>query len=189
MAIPIANDGTDSLAVSMLKDDHRKLQALFVDYDLALSPDQRRSLATQISSRMKVHLEVKERLFYPFLLTRLADINVVDKAAESHAAAHDAITAIDTIDKIDEVFDTRIAAMRQSLAEHIEMEEEEIYPMLDEFREGLDALGKEMAAVRQQLESQVSQAELDHAHGIRSGTTVAERQDGHALKSMPAATE
>jgi hemerythrin superfamily protein len=54
-------------AISLLKKDHRKVEALFEQFEKARDSGRKATLAEQICRELTVHATIEEELFYPAL--------------------------------------------------------------------------------------------------------------------------
>ena len=158
-------------AIDLLKADHAKVQALFRQYDGAgEQASQQRELAEQIFTELEVHARLEEELFYPAVRARLGpetaakepkkteddDIeegeeDLVGEALEEHQEVKDLIAALRALKPGDAQFQTMFAELRESVEEHIGMEEDELMP------DAVGALGSELERLGRQLEERKEQ--------------------------------
>ena len=52
-------------AIALLKEDHRKVEKLFEDFESAKGDGRKEKLARQICLELTVHTELEEKIFYP----------------------------------------------------------------------------------------------------------------------------
>ena len=149
------SNSSKPLAIEMLTADHDKVKDLFEQYDDAKEgdDDDKRALATQICSELKVHAQVEEELFYPWLRDNLGedDTDLVDEAAVEHQTAKDLIAQIEGAAEVDEMYDAKVKVLGEYIDHHVEEEEGEIFPKVSGMREELDELGQAMMARKTEL--------------------------------------
>ena len=52
--------------LSLLIDDHRKVQKIFKKFETEKDPDAKRDMVTEACNELTVHAEIEEQVFYPF---------------------------------------------------------------------------------------------------------------------------
>ena len=52
-------------AIALLKEDHRKVEGLFEQFEKARKPDRKEALAKEICTELMVHASIEEEIFYP----------------------------------------------------------------------------------------------------------------------------
>ena len=147
--------GSQPLAIELLDADHRKVEALFEQYEDEKEGDEgtKRAIAEKICGELTVHAQVEEELFYPFLKENMDEdeMEMVEEAYVEHASAKDLIAQIEAGGEIDEAYDAKVKVLSEYIKHHVKEEEEEIFPEVRDMKEELDALGQEMAARKAEL--------------------------------------
>ena len=147
--------GSQPLAIELLEADHRKVEALFEQYEDEKEGDEetKRGIAEKICGELTVHAQVEEELFYPFLKENMDEdeMEMVEEAYVEHASAKDLIAQIESGGDIDEAYDAKVKVLSEYIKHHVKEEEEEIFPEIRDMKEELDALGQEMAARKAEL--------------------------------------
>ena len=69
-------------AITMLTDDHRRVEALFARYVRTRDEKQRTQIVRDIKQELDVHAAIEEEIFYPGV--RRSDPALVAVAAEEH---------------------------------------------------------------------------------------------------------
>ena len=150
-----ASNRAQPLALELLVSDHRKVEDLFEQYDADKDGDEdaRRQLAAKICGELKVHTQVEEELFYPWLRDNLEDddMDMVEEAQVEHNGAKDLIEKIEGADAIDDEFNAMVKVLSEYIKHHVNEEENEIFPKVRDEQEELDELGQEMAARKSEL--------------------------------------
>jgi hemerythrin superfamily protein len=52
-------------AITMLKEDHRRVRDLFQEYQAATDPRTKRELAEEACTELETHAQLEEQIFYP----------------------------------------------------------------------------------------------------------------------------
>ena len=161
-------------AIDLLKRDHAKVKDLFRQYEKA--GGQHRELAEQIFTELEIHATLEEELFYPALRGHVkpailepepstAEGDAEEEEADSMAQEEDLVaealeehqevkTLIATLRRLDpdaEQFRTAFSELRESVEEHVGMEEDEL------MADAQAALGGELERLGQQLEARKEQ--------------------------------
>jgi hemerythrin-like domain-containing protein len=151
------------LAIELLEADHRKVEALFDQYEDEKESDEetRRTLAQRICGELRVHAQVEEELFYPWLRENLEEdsMELVEEAQVEHNSAKDLIAQIEGGISIDETFNAKVKVLGEYVKHHVEEEESEIFEEVADRREELDELGQEMAARKSELMQEMGLSE------------------------------
>jgi hemerythrin superfamily protein len=166
-------DKKQPLAIEALMADHRKVEALFDDYEKAkqADDDSRRDIAEDICMELTVHATVEEEIFYPWLRETLEDddMDLVEEAQVEHDSAKDLIAQIQGATAVDDVYDAKVKVLSEYIKHHVKEEEEEIFPEVSSEKEALDELGEEMAARKEELQSSEVPASKPRVPGKSNG--------------------
>ena len=150
------SDKQKPLAIEMLMADHRKVEALFKQYEKAkeADDDSRREIAETVCAELMVHATVEEEIFYPFLRETLddEDMEMVEEAQVEHNGAKDLIAQIQGAGEVDEVYDAKVKVLSEYIKHHVKEEEQEIFPSVSSEKEALDDLGQQMEARKAELQ-------------------------------------
>ena len=155
MAKPKRPARAQPLALELLMTDHRKVEDLFSQYDDEKDGDEdtRRQLAQRICAELKVHTQLEEELFYPFLRENLEedDMDLVEEAQVEHNSARDLIEQIEGATEIDDEYNAKVKVLGEYIRHHVNEEENEIFPKVADDQEELDEVGQEMASRKSEL--------------------------------------
>ncbi|HEX4780203.1 MAG TPA: hemerythrin domain-containing protein, partial [Usitatibacter sp.] len=132
MAKPKKPARAQPLAIDLLMTDHRKVEDLFARYEDEKDGDEgaRRELAERICAELKVHTQVEEELFYPWLRENLDDddMDMVEEAQVEHNGAKDLIEQIEAASAIDDEYNAKVKVLGEYIKHHVNEEENEIFP-------------------------------------------------------------
>lgn len=155
MAKPKRSTRSQPLALELLVTDHRKVEDLFSQYEDQKDGDEdaRRQLAERICLELKVHTQMEEELFYPWLRENMSedDMELVDEAQVEHNSAKELIDQIEGAAEIDDEYNARVKVLGEYIKHHVTEEENEIFPKVSDEAEALDELGQEMASRKGEL--------------------------------------
>jgi len=140
-------------AITLLKDDHRTVEALFKRFEKAGDNafTEKRAVVEKIIEELSIHAAVEEQLFYPVTRATVPDTeDVVLESLEEHHIVKWVLSELETMSPEDERFDAKVTVLIENVRHHVEEEEEEYFPKVrDELgRNALNDLGDAMAAAK-----------------------------------------
>jgi hemerythrin superfamily protein len=139
-------------AVSLLKQDHSQVAALFKEFNEADTED-KPLLAGQICQLLTIHALLEEELLYPAARGVLDedDESLVDEATVEHASVKALVDQIADTGAEDELFEAKITVLGEYVNHHVKEEEDELFPKLQETQLDLEALGLSLATRKKEL--------------------------------------
>jgi hemerythrin-like domain-containing protein len=160
------------LALEMLEADHRKVEALFEQYEeeKESGEETKQPIAERICGELTVHAQVEEEIFYPWLRENLSDeeMELVEEALVEHATAKDLIAQLEGAE-IDETYDAKVKVLSEYIKHHVQEEENEIFEQVADKQEELDELGQQMAARKAELMEEMGLMEEDADEAMQAG--------------------
>lgn len=138
-------------AIAMLREDHKKVAALFEEYEKARSVNVKRRLVETICQELTVHAEIEEEIFYPAFKQALKDKELVPEARVEHASVKDLIAQVQGKEPDGEDFDAKVKVMGEFVKHHVKEEQNEMFPKARKANLDLVELGRQMAERKQQL--------------------------------------
>ncbi len=167
------SSGSDD-AVSMLMEDHKKVQKLFRDFEKAHDKQDDaacKEIAEHVCAELEVHTTLEEELFYPAAREALGeDEELVDEAEIEHQSAKDLIAELRAMDAADQKFAPTFTVLAEYVRHHIKEEEGEMFPRVKKAKVDVASLGQEMAARKTQLTQDMESGELQPGRGLEADT-------------------
>lgn len=137
-------------AISLLRSDHKRIEALFAEYERfaqgGASAADKSGLVVRISALVRAHVQVVEEILHPVLrLTHRES----DAEKEDHQVLHDLVENLSARKSDGAAFDEQVSALRTAMKAHADFEEHELFPRI----EGVDTfeLGTRIAMRRGEL--------------------------------------
>ena len=149
-------------AAEMLRDDHRKVRALFREFESAgeRAHATRKKIVDRISEELGVHAQIEEKIFYQ-AFRNVPDRDprkVVRESFEEHKIVKTLLAELGPMEPTDEQFEAKVTVLKEAVEHHADEEEDELLPAAEKLfgEERLEELGREMQALRDRLRGQPS---------------------------------
>ena len=143
--------------VTLIKDDHKALEAVFKKLESA-EPGEIPDLLRQVERLLVPHSKAEEQVVYPAIKRLVPDEESdVDDGLAEHKHVEETLTELLAADPEAPGVDGLIAAMIGEVRHHVEEEEEEILPALVEAADNqqLGELGEEFTAAKDEAAAQL----------------------------------
>jgi len=151
-------------AITLLTEDHRKVERLFEEFDRTQDPD----VALQVCLELSVHSKVEEELLYGLYSAKVDNAGAAEARAE-HQEAKDLILAIEGMEPGSDEMVAAMGQLKESVMHHVQEEENEMFPkLLERLPETAATLGDDIAARKLVVEEQLR---ADRAVGMAPSTT------------------
>lgn len=141
-------------AIALLKDDHRKVEKLFKDFESAKGDGRKEKLARQICLELTVHTELEEKIFYPACEGKVEE-DLLKESFVEHDAAKLLMAEIEAGNgESDEYFDSKVKVLSEEIEHHVEEEEKPKTGVFAQARDAdldLKALGQQLAERKREL--------------------------------------
>jgi hemerythrin-like domain-containing protein len=143
-------------AVSMLMEDHKKVQKLFRDFEKAHDADDSEAcqqIVQRACAELEVHTTLEEELFYPAAREALGeeDEELIDEAEVEHQSAKELIAQLGAMVPDDQKYAATFTVLAEYVKHHIKEEERELFPKVKKAKLDIDSLGEEMKAQKRVL--------------------------------------
>jgi hemerythrin superfamily protein len=120
-------NGSAKQATALLKEQHRKVEALFKQIEGARS--RKEELVTALANDLAAHMKIEQDIFYPRV--RELDEDLVLESFEEHSLAEVALKRLLETSADEETFDARVTVLKELIQHHVEEEEKSLFPKVD----------------------------------------------------------
>ena len=142
-------------AMALLSADHDDVEEMFIDFQELVrnngSDLERGDLVDQICLALTVHATIEEEIFYPAARDALGDPGLVEQAEQEHASAKALIEQLQGMDPSEDQYDNLVLQLQEAVDQHVQEEEDEMFPQLRDSAMDVLALGMQMAERRDEL--------------------------------------
>lgn len=143
----------DDDAIVILKSDHDKVKQLFNDFKKAESMDEKKAIATEAITELRIHATIEEELFYPALRGREeVEQDLLDESDEEHHVAKLLIAELITMTTEDH-FVAKFTVLAENIEHHVKEEEGELFPQARKTDIDFVALGQKLNARKEELKA------------------------------------
>lgn len=141
-------------AIDLLRQDHRKVEALFKQFKNADNGRTKLSLARDICAELAVHAKIEEKLFYPTAKREAPDASDdVNEGIVEHEGIKRLVKQIPEMSANDEMFESRMTVLEEYVKHHVKEEESTMFPKIVESDVDLQALGRKLEAKKRRLKA------------------------------------
>jgi hemerythrin superfamily protein len=138
-------------AIALLREDHKKVAALFDEFEKARSVNVKKRLVQTICQELLVHTQIEEEIFYPAVKAALKDKELVPEARVEHDSVKSLIEQVQGVEPDGEDYDAKVKVMGEFVKHHVKEEQNEMFPKAKKTRLDLVELGEQMAERKEQL--------------------------------------
>ena len=142
-------------AVELLREDHRKVQDLFEEFEGADNRSRQR-IADQALTELEIHAKLEEQIIYPAIREVLDEEDLIDEALEEHHAAELLMKELRKMGPKDERYRAKFKVMAEMVKHHIEEEESQVLPQAEQSDLDLTELGQEAMMLKEKLMAKMS---------------------------------
>ncbi|WP_292936971.1 hemerythrin domain-containing protein [Noviherbaspirillum sp.] len=127
-----------------LKADHHLVRQLFDNYFHAGDADDKRDAGSHVLLLLEMHTSLEEGVFYPRVHD--ADASLVEHCEQDHEQARQLIDRLKLMDESDPQAEQLFHELADAIFRHIELEEQQLFPKVQQAGLDLSAIGHEMQA-------------------------------------------
>lgn len=117
-------------AIELLKSDHDQVEKLFDELDVAEDFYNKQEIFQKIRRELELHAYIEETHFYPSLEIKEGFDDLLDRSLDDHQEVRELLEEIEGVEDEDE-FEDLIGELIDSVQSHIELEEEEVFPRVE----------------------------------------------------------
>lgn len=149
-------------AVTLLKEDHRRVEELFKEFQKAKGDGAKKRIAEKICAELIVHTELEEKIFYPACEGKVKEEDLQEAYVE-HDSAKVLIAEIANGGPGDDFYEAKVKVLQEEIEHHVKEEEgwlNGIFSQAKRHGVDMDALGEELAERQKQLFAQIEEKGL-----------------------------
>ena len=140
--------------ITMLKADHKKVKALFGEYETA-SPRKQQDIAQTAIQELEIHAGLEEGLIYPAIRGGIKDDGLMNEANEEHHLVHVLIAELKDLEPSDDTFKAKFTVLGELVKHHVKEEEGEMFPQAQKAKIDWEELKTKVLKRKEHLLAQV----------------------------------
>lgn len=160
-------------ATQLLRQDHKKVEGLFNKCEQAKGMEAKRRLAMQVMTELEIHAQLEEEIFYRAVKRAIDETDLVDEAVQEHKEAKSLIAQIKKMQGQDigaDEFESKFSELVEAVQHHVEEEEGEMFPKVEDSELDLAELGSEMTDRKKELMQETGGASTERRPKAKSKT-------------------
>jgi hemerythrin superfamily protein len=110
-------------------------------------------LAENAMAELEVHAALEEEIFYPAVKREVDDGSMIQEALEEHQTVKQLISELRGMEEADDEFESQFSQLVENVQHHVEEEENEMLPKVEESELDLNSLGEQMSQRKQELQN------------------------------------
>lgn len=149
-------------AITLLKEDHRKVEELFEQFEKAKGDGRKQKLALEICKELTIHTMLEEEIFYPACEGKVEE-DLLKESFVEHDAAKVLIAEIEAGEPSDDFYDSKVKVLQEEIEHHVEEEEQPKKGLFAQAREAdldMKAIGDQLSRRKSQLQEEVKSTGL-----------------------------
>lgn len=153
------NKSTAFEIIELLKADHKKVKALFDEFEEARengSSSKKEKIVKQICEELTIHALAEESIVYPAAREVIKDEDLMDEAEVEHAGAKELISQLQSMSSDDSHYDAKVVVLREYIEHHVKEEETNMFPKLAKSKIDGSEMAEEVEHFKENQESKKS---------------------------------
>ena len=149
-------------AITLLREDHRKVEDLFEQFERATGDGRKQKLAFEICKELTIPTILEEEIFYRGVEGKVDD-DLLKESFVEHDAAKVLIAEIEGGEPSDDFYDAKVKVLKEQIEHHVEEEEkpkEGLFAQAGASDVDLKALGERVMARKEELQQEIKAAGL-----------------------------
>jgi hemerythrin superfamily protein len=139
-------------AITLLKEDHRKVEGLFAQFESAEDKRSKGTIARQICTELDLHAKIEEAVFYPAAKREAEEAeDAVNEGIVEHEGIKRLVGEIQGMSPGDELFEAKVSVLIEYVKHHVKEEENEMFPKIRDSDLDLVALREELEAAKERM--------------------------------------
>ena len=142
-------------AIAALRQDHRRVEGLFFEFESATEEQRKQELVEKICTELNIHTRLEEEIFYPACREAIDDEDLMDEAQVEHDAAKLLIADLSEASSDDAYYDAKVKFLSEMIKHHVAEEEKPgqgVFAKAQAHDVDQPALATELAERKQELQ-------------------------------------
>ena len=163
-------------ATQLIRKDHKKVEGLFNKFEQAKKPEAKTKVCDQALQELDIHSRLEEEIFYPAVRKHVGDEEMVEEAKREHQQVKEMMRELRKMNIEDEEFDEKFSELVEAVQHHVEEEEGEMLPKVEESDMDLSEIGEQMTERREELMQQIEKTQPSRGKTTRKAKSASRRR-------------
>ena len=144
-------------AIALLKEDHRKVEKLFENFEKARDGKRKQALVQEICTELCIHAIIEEEIFYPACKGEIEDGDILEESYVEHDGAKVLIAELLESAPDAEFYDAKVSVLSEMIKHHVKEEEKRSEGLFAQAKQaGLDSedLGRRLMERKEALKDE-----------------------------------
>lgn len=153
------SDPAAQSAIAALRQDHRRVEGLFSEFESSTDGQRKQELVEKICSELNIHTRLEEEIFYPACREAIDEEDLMDEAQVEHDAAKVLIADLSEASSDDPYYDAKVKLLSEMIKHHVAEEEkpgEGVFAKAQAHDVDQPALATELARRKQELQKRAA---------------------------------
>jgi hemerythrin superfamily protein len=143
-------------AIKLLMADHRKVEALFEEFEKSKSDEKRGRIVQEICAELTIHADLEEKEFYPRVKKEIKEAeDLVDEAKVEHSSLRWLIQQLQSADPSSDLYEAKVTVLKEYVEHHVKEEEKEMFPKVKKSDIDIEALGETLQSAKLALQKKL----------------------------------
>jgi hemerythrin superfamily protein len=138
-------------ATQLIRRDHKKVEGLFDKFEQAKTPAAKARVCQQTIQELEIHAQLEEEIFYPAVKKHVGEEEMLAEARQEHQQAKEIMAELKEMDADDDQLEEKFSELVEGVKHHVEEEEGEMLPKVEESEMDLTDIGEQMTERRNEL--------------------------------------
>lgn len=167
-------------ATQLIRRDHKKVDGLFDKFEQTKKADGKKRILDQVIQEIEIHAKLEEEIFYPAVRKQLGEEDLLDEAKQEHQQAKEIIGELKKLHGEDGQLEDKFSELVECIKHHVEEEEGELLPKVEESEMDLAEIGDELTERKQELMQQMKAKSSKSTPGRKAAKSTGRRKSGRA---------
>jgi len=163
-------------ATQLIKRDHKKAEDMFNKFEKIKKAEAKKRIADQACQELEIHAALEEEIFYPAVRKTLGEEDMLEEAKQEHQQAKEIISEVKRMSAEDDHLEEKFAELVECIQHHVEEEEGELLPKVEESDMDLVNIGEQMTERREELMQQRQKTQRAQKKSTRKPKKAARRR-------------
>ena len=167
-------------ATQLIRRDHKKVEGLFEKFGQTKTANAKKRVVDQVIQELEIHAKLEEEIFYPAVRKHLGEEDMLEEAKQEHQQAKEIMRELKKMDAEDGDLEAQFSELVEGVKHHVEEEEGEMLPKVEESDMDLTEIGDEMSERKQELIEQMQSKKAKSKSGRKPAKSSGRRKSGRA---------